>query len=249
MNSAANETGHQKAAVTPKRNVKIAIVVLTLAALAVAVFTLPVKDWLTKGLEWTEGLGFWGPLVIVVVYIIATVCFVPGTILTLGAGFLFGIVKGTIAISIGSTLGAAAAFLVGRTVARGWVSRKIAGNEKFFAIDNAVGNEGFKIVLLTRLSPVFPFNVLNYLYSLTSVSFWRFFFASWIGMFPGTVMYVYFGAGMKSLTEVATGEVESNAAQRVFFWIGLAVTIAVTVFVTRLARKALKNAVAQPLDA
>jgi len=172
----------------------------------------------------------------------------PGSVLTLGAGFLFKIVIGTVTVSIGSTLGACAAFMVGRTIARNWIAGKVARNKKFAAVDEAVAQQGFKIVLLTRLSPVFPFNILNYAFGLTKISFWKYALGSWIGMLPGTLMYVYFGAGLRSLADVAAGNVEKNAAGRLFFWLGLAATIAVTVFVTRIARKALRQAVGQGGD-
>jgi len=216
-------------------------------AVVVAVITgtvlLPVKDWLIGALEWTQGLGIWGPVFVVAFYVVACVFLLPGSILTLGAGFLFKLVVGAITVSIGSTLGACAAFWVGRTVARNWIAGKVAQNEKFAAIDEAVARQGFKIVLLTRLSPVFPFNVLNYAFGLTKISFWKYVLGSWIGMIPGTLMYVYFGAGLRSFADVAAGNVEKGTAGKLFFWFGLAATITVTVFVTRIARNALKHAV------
>ena len=217
------------------------------AAIIVAVITgtvlLPVKDWLIGALEWTEGLGVWGHVFVVAFYVVACVFLLPGSILTLGAGLLFGLVGGVITVSIGSTLGACAAFWIGRTVARNWIAAKVAANEKFAAIDHAVAGQGFKIVLLTRLSPIFPFNVLNYAFGLTKIAFWKYALGSWIGMIPGTVMYVYFGAALGSFAQLAAGKVEQGVAGRLFFWFGLAATFVVTVFVTRLARKALKQAV------
>lgn len=226
-----------------KINSKFLIVALLLAVLLLAGFLLPVQDWLVRGLEWTRGLGVWGPAFVVVFYIGACVFFLPGSVLTIGSGFLFKIFVGVLTASIGSTLGACAAFLVGRTVARNWISRKIAANKKFTAVDDAVESDGFKIVFLIRLSPVFPFNVLNYGFGLTKVSFWKYALASWLGMIPGTFMYVYFGAGLRSLADAAAGEVETGTAGRIFFWFGLAVTIVVTAYVTRVARKAVKKAV------
>ena len=225
---------------------KPVIVLAVIVAVLVAVFVfLPVKDYLNAVLEWTDGLGVWAPIVVVGVYIVACLFLLPGSVLTLGAGFLFGVLTGTITVSIGSTIGASAAFLVGRTIARGWIEKRMAGNAKFAAIDQAVGREGFKIVLLTRLSPIFPFNLQNYAYGLTKVPFWQYVLASWIGMLPGTVMYVYLGSTLQSLTEVAAGKVEGGMAQKVFFYVGLAITIAVAILVTRVARKALARAVAQ----
>lgn len=216
---------------------------LIIAGVIVGTVLLPVKDWLIGALEWTQGLGIWGPVFVVAFYVVACVFLLPGSILTLGAGFLFKLVGGVITVSIGSTLGACAAFWVGRTVARNWIAGKVAKNEKFAAIDEAVARQGFKIVLLTRLSPVFPFNMLNYAFGLTKISFWKYLLGSWLGMIPGTLMYVYFGAGLRSFAELATGNVEKGMAGKLFFWFGLAATIAVTIFVTRIARNALKQAV------
>lgn len=220
----------------------ITLVMIILGVIA-GTMLLPVKDWLVGILEWTQGLGIWGPVFVVAFYIVACVLFLPGSVLTLGAGFIFKLLVGTITVSIGSTLGACAAFLVGRTVGRNWISAKIASNEKFTAIDNAVGQQGFKIVLLIRLSPVFPFNLLNYAFGLTKISFSKYTLASWLGMIPGTIMYVYFGAGLRSLADVATGKVETGSSGHIFFWFGMAATIGVTVFVTRIARRALRQAV------
>jgi uncharacterized membrane protein YdjX (TVP38/TMEM64 family) len=228
-----------------KKNIKLIVLCIIIIAIIAAGVLLPIKDWLVNMLQWTQGLGVWGPIFVAAFYIVACILFLPGSILTLGAGFLFKVLVGTITVSIGSTLGACAAFIVGRTVARQWISQKIGTNEKFLAIDNAVGKQGFKIVLLTRLSPVFPFNLLNYAFSLTKVSFWQYALASWLGMLPGTVMYVYFGAGLRSLTDVAAGNVETGVAGRIFFWFGMAATIIVTIFVTRVARKALKQHISQ----
>jgi uncharacterized membrane protein YdjX (TVP38/TMEM64 family) len=228
-----------------KKNIKIIILVIIILAVIAGIKFLPVKDWLIKSLEWTQGLGIWGPVFVAAFYIVACVLLLPGSILTLGAGFIFKVVRGSITVSIGSTLGACAAFLVGQTVARKWIAAKVAKNEKFAAIDEAVAKQGFKIVLLTRLSPVFPFNILNYAFGLTKISFWKYALGSWIGMMPGTIMYVYFGAGLRSLADAAAGNVEKSTAGTIFFWIGMGVTLIVTLFVTGVARKALRQAVPQ----
>jgi uncharacterized membrane protein YdjX (TVP38/TMEM64 family) len=226
--------------------IKLVVLALIVCGLAVASIFLPVKEYLIAMLEWTQGLGFWGPFFVAAFYILACVLLLPGGIITLAAGFLFGVVTGTITVSVGSTLGATAAFLVGRTFARDWVRRKVAGRPKFAAIDRAVGEQGFKIVLLTRLSPIFPFNMQNYAYGLTGVKLWKYMLASWIGMLPGTLAYVYIGSGLRSLTEVAAGEVEGGWVQRAFFWGGLAATLVVMVVVTRIASRAMKQAMPTP---
>jgi uncharacterized membrane protein YdjX (TVP38/TMEM64 family) len=220
---------------------RASIFVALIAGLFLAFRFLPVADYLGRLLDWVQNLGAWGPVMLGSVYVVATVAMVPGTILTLGSGFVFGVVVGSITVSIASTLGATLAFLVGRTFARSWVEKIAAANPKFGAVDRAVQDHGFKIVLLTRLSPVFPFSVLNYLFSLTSVSLRDYVLGSWIGMMPGTVMYVYFGTAFKNIADVLSGNVEGGMAQKVLLGVGLVVTILVTVYVTRLARRAIQQ--------
>ena len=151
----------------------------------------------------------------------------------------------SITVSIGSTLGASAAFLVGRYLAREKIEQKLAQNTKFAAIDQAVGQNGFKIVLLTRLSPVFPFNLLNYAFGLTRVRFATYALASWIGMMPGTILYVYLGSTAGDLAQIFSGGVQAGQGQQVFKVIGLIATLVVTLLVTRIARNALRNAIPQ----
>jgi uncharacterized membrane protein YdjX (TVP38/TMEM64 family) len=199
--------------------------------------------WLKNALQWIDGLGAVGALAFILLYIIATVAFLPGSILTLGAGVVFGVVMGSLYVFIGATIGAAAAFLVGRYLARGWVAKKIAGNNKFRAIDEAVSREGLKIVLLTRLSPIFPFNLLNYAYGVTGVSLKDYVLGS-IGMIPGTIMYVYIGSLAGSIATIGTESQPGNTGvQWAIRIIGFIATVAVTIYVTKVARKALENEV------
>ena len=194
-----------------------------------------VQDLLKQALDWIGELGPWGPVIFIALYIVATVLFIPGSVLTLGAGAVFGVVWGSIYVSIASTAGATCAFLVGRYLARAAIARKLEGNDRFAAIDQAVAKEGWKIVGLTRLSPVFPFTLLNYAFGLTRVKLGHFVIASWIGMMPGTVMYVYLG----SLAKAATGERTRTSGEWVLYGVGLLATLVVTLFVTRIAKKAL----------
>ena len=174
-------------------------------------------------------------------YILATVLFVPGSILTLGAGFVFGVVRGMVYVSIASTIGATLAFLIGRYLARDWILRKVEGNRKFKAIDNAVGREGWKIVALTRLSPIFPFNLLNYAYGLTRVNLRAYVLTSWVAMLPGTLMYVYIGSLAGDLATLGTGARTRTPLEWALYGLGLAATLAVTIYVTFLARKAVRQ--------
>jgi uncharacterized membrane protein YdjX (TVP38/TMEM64 family) len=204
-------------------------------SLVLALRYFHVQDLLKEALDWIGKLGSWGPVIFLGIYIVATVLFIPGSVLTLGAGAVFGVVLGSIYVSISATLGATAAFLVGRYLARDAIARKIEKNEKFAAIDRAVADEGWKIVFLTRLSPVFPFTLLNYAFGLTRVKLRHYVLASWIGMIPGTVMYVYLG----SLVHIGAGNRHRTVGEWALYGVGLLATIVVTVFVTRLARKAL----------
>jgi uncharacterized membrane protein YdjX (TVP38/TMEM64 family) len=225
---------------------KPALAITVIIGLIVLGKIFPIAAYITEFMKWVEALGTWGPVALAVVYVIATVLFVPGLLLTMVAGFTFGLTKGFITISVGSTLGAAAAFLVGRYFARDWVEAKITTNPRFQAIDQAVGRQGWKIVGLTRLSPVFPFNLLNYAFGLTKVSFRDYFLASWIGMIPGTLMYVYIGSVAGDLTTLLSGERSKEPMEYALYGVGLIVTIGVTLMVTRIARRALDEAIDRP---
>lgn len=197
-----------------------------------------VGGFFEDALAWIEGLGAWGALVYIALYVIACIFLLPGSALTLGAGAVFGLPLGFALTSIGSTLGASASFVIGRYLARERIAKKIEGNSTFKAIDEAVAQQGWKIVFLTRLTPALPFNLQNYGYGLTKVPLFQYVPASWVGMMPGTVLYVYLGmlAG-----EAATGD--ASAAKWVMRIVALAATIMVTVMITRIAKRALNRAV------
>ena len=228
---------------TRRSPLALAAAVLGAAALFFALRHFHLQELLRRSLDWIAGLGPAGVIAFVAIYVLACVLMLPGSMLTLGAGAVFGVLKGTALVSAASTLGATAAFLVGRYLARGRVATMIDGNERFRAIDEAVGREGWKIVGLTRLSPVFPFNLLNFAYGITKVSLRDYFLASWIGMLPGTVMYVYLGSLAGSLATLGQQGGGRTPAQWALYGVGLLATVAVTLYVTRIARAALaKNA-------
>ena len=191
-------------------------------------------------LKWIESLGYIGGIAFIATYILSTVVFIPATILTLGAGVIFGVVWGSLYVFVGATLGAIAAFLIGRYLARDWIGKKIEGNQKFVAIDQAVAHSGFKIVLLTRLSPLFPFNLLNYAFGITGVSFKEYALAS-IGMLPATVMYVYIGSIAGDVARIGSEDQSTDAIKWGIRIIGFIATVAVTVYATRLAKKAISE--------
>jgi len=220
---------------------KGAVVLAMLALLIVAGRAL--GGYIPQFAQWVETLGLWGPLVFVAGYAGATVAFIPGSLLTLAAGAIFGLAKGTAYVFIGATLGSALAFLVARYVARQAVERRLEGHPKFDVVDKAVASQGLKIVLLLRLSPAFPYNLLNYALGLTSVRFRDYFIAS-LGMIPATFLFVYYGKALGSLAAVAGGApIERDTGYWIVLGLGLAATLVVTTLVTRLARRALKQEV------
>ncbi len=227
----------------PTLNPKLALWGVLIAIVIAVARYFNLQEVLRSLLVWIAGLGPLGVVAFIGLYILATVLFLPGLILTLGAGFVFGVVRGSIYVSIASTLGATLAFLIGRYLARGWVAKKIESNQRFTAIDEAVAKEGWKIVGLLRLSPVFPFNLLNYSLGVTRVSLKHFFLASWIGMMPGTVMYVYIGSLAGDLATLGMEGQSRTPAEWALYVIGLIATVAVTVYVTKIARKALDKKV------
>lgn len=223
------------------------VVLLAIAAVVIAAFLLPVNTWLLALIERIRGMGMAGAAVFVVAYVAATVLLLPGSLLTLGAGFVYGPVYGTLLVMLASNLGANAAFLLGRTVMRERVSRRIAGDARFSAVDAAVGAQGFRVVLLLRLSPLLPFNLLNYALGLTRVRPRDHALASVLGMFPGTLLYVYLGSLVTNVTQLTSGQrPDSGPWGQVLFWGGLVATVTVTVLITRMARRALDSALRQP---
>ncbi|NEQ36219.1 MAG: TVP38/TMEM64 family protein [Okeania sp. SIO3I5] len=207
-------------------------------------FNIP--ELLRNTLIWIETLGFWSPITFIIIYNLATLLLIPGSVLTLGGGVIFGIFWGSIYVFLASILGATIAFLIGRYISRDWVSQKLSKYPKFHAIDQAVVKEGLKIVFLTRLCPLFPFNLLNYAFGVMQVSFKDYFLGS-LGMIPGTLMYVYLGSLMGDIALIGTSQQPTSFTVEVTKWIinivGLIATVAITIYLTRLAKKALEDSI------
>jgi len=221
-----------------RRVLRVAAWLVIAASVLVILRALPTAQLLDLVQEKVATLGPWGPVVFGVVYFVAALLFVPGSALTLAAGAIFGLAWGFATVSVSSTLAAAASFLIARYLAREKVRRMAESNRTFGAIDTAIAQGGWKIIALLRLSPAVPFSLGNYLYGLTPVRFWPHILASWVGMMPGTFLYVYLGFAGKTAAAGGTGK---NPWQYVLLGVGLLATIVVTVYVTRLARKALKE--------
>jgi uncharacterized membrane protein YdjX (TVP38/TMEM64 family) len=212
------------------------VLVVAVVGLAVAVRLLPVTDWLRAFQSWVAHQGAWGGVLYGAVYVVAALLFVPGSVLTIGAGLVFGLAWGTVIVSVASTAAAALAFLIARYVARGRVERLAKHNDRFGAIDHAIREKGWRVIALLRLSPLVPFSIGNYLYGLTPVAFGPYVLASWIAMMPATVLYVWIGAAGKAAAE--KGHTRSPL-EWALLGAGLLATLVVTVMITRAARRQL----------
>jgi uncharacterized membrane protein YdjX (TVP38/TMEM64 family) len=204
--------------------------------------------YLPEFAAWVESLGPLGPLMFVAGYAAAVVAFVPGSLLTLAGGAIFGLAAGALWVFLGASLGALAAFLIARYVARGPIERRLARHPRFAALDRAIEKEGRKIVFLLRLSPVFPFVLLNYALGLTRVRLADYALACF-GMLPGTLLYVYYGKVAGDVAALAGGvSTERGAAHYVVLAVGLLATVVVTTLVTRIATRALRESAAIDAD-
>jgi uncharacterized membrane protein YdjX (TVP38/TMEM64 family) len=218
------------------------ILVGLIAVAALFVLGREAGDQIPRFAEWVDGLGVWGPVVFIVGYAVAVVGFVPASLLTLAAGAIFGLTAGTAYVFVAAMLGSCLAFLVARYVARSSVEAWLAGNRRFTAINLAVGLQGRRVVFLLRLSPAFPFNLLNYALGLTRVRFVDYAVAGF-GMLPGTLLYVYSGKVVGDVAALAGGaKAGDDGSRTLLLVIGLIATAIVTVLVTRIARRALAEA-------
>ena len=218
----------------------LAFATLVLAVILSEVY-LPVAEMLIGLFDWVDANRSISWLVYIVFYVLATVLVLPGSLLTLAAGFLFGLGYGFAIVSFASTTGATCAFLVGRFLARDWVAAKLQALPRFSALDKAVGEQGAVVVLLTRLSPLFPFSLSNYGFGLTRVKLGHYVLASWLGMIPGTVLYVYLGSIASNLTSIFTGDLADLPASNWLFYLGLVATVVLTIAITRIATRALNS--------
>lgn len=222
-----------------RRSSAIKLAVGAVVLIAVILLARELGAYVPAFAEWVEAQGAWGPIAFIVAYALAAVLFVPGAIMTLAGGAIFGIAEGTFYVFVAAVLGSGAAFLVGRYFARDWIESRVAASPRFAAVDRAVAANGLKITFLLRLSPVFPFNFLNYALGLTKVSFRDYMLASF-GMLPATLLYVYYGRVIGDVAALAGGAApERTAGSWLVTALGLVATIAVTAIVTRTARRAL----------
>ena len=215
------------------------ILLLTLTALLVAVWMLPAREWLIQSTDWAQAHPRIAWAGFILAYVLAAVFMVPGSVLTLAAGVLFGVALGVALVSLAATLGACCAFLVGRFLARDWVESRLEAMPRFRALDRAVARRGWLIVLLARLSVVIPYNLLNYALGLTNVRFGAYLFGTLVGMLPAIFLYVYLGSVAGSLASL-----EQTGAPMIpqsLFIAGLVVTASLIFLIARLTARALKS--------
>jgi uncharacterized membrane protein YdjX (TVP38/TMEM64 family) len=220
-----------------KQTIRIVAALLIITTLAVAFRVLPVADWLRSFQTYVRGLGALGYVVYVVVYALCIVAFVPASILTLGAGAIFGFVGGTIVVIIGATIGATLAFLLARTVMRKRVEAMTAKSAKFRALDRAIASEGTKIVFLCRLAVVFPFTYINYAFGLTAIPLGRYVVATFLGIIPATAAFVFASSAATSAATTSTSSIT-----KIVYIAGGVVAIIVSILIGRIATRAIKRA-------
>jgi uncharacterized membrane protein YdjX (TVP38/TMEM64 family) len=207
-----------------------------------AVCRLPALDGLEGQLQdWRTQLGLWGLVLLAVLFTPLCLVLIPASILMLLAGYFYDVPPAAAAVSLGATVAAGVIFLVGKTAARGWVEARFGRHPYFLALDQAIAENGFRIVLLTRLSPFFPFIFLNYAFSLTRVKFRAYLLGTFLGMLPTVALWVYLGSTIKDLGQLLQGRVAGHLGHTILTVIGLLATLAVTVLVTGMARRALRQ--------
>lgn len=235
----AGRSPAREATVKPGRDLKLAAILAALALFLALGWLLPVGDWTIALADRVRGAGAAGVLLFIAVYVAATVALLPGSVLTLAAGFAYGPIGGLLVTSPASVLAATTAFLLGRTALRGWVQRKIAGTPRIRALSRAIGKDSFRLILLLRLSPVVPFNILNYALGVSEASLSRYVVASFIGMLPGTWLYVYLGSLATTAAELTDASRGGGPGKLALTVAGLVATVLAVVLVTRSARQAL----------
>jgi len=218
-----------------------------LALFVLGAWKLPLRTWAEAFIAWIRDFGAAGAVIYGTVYALGAILMIPGVALTAGAGLVYGTLLGVLIVSPASVLGATGSFLIARYFARDWVERKLQHYPRFRAIDRAVEKQGFKIILLIRLQPVLPFVLLNYALGLTRVRLRDYMLASWIGMLPATIVYVYLGSALHNVSELfSEGMAKHHAAGLTLFWGGLAAGATLLWLLTRMAKRALQQELNEP---
>jgi uncharacterized membrane protein YdjX (TVP38/TMEM64 family) len=193
-----------------------------------------------RSMEWVQQSGWIGVAGFIVFYTLTCVFFLPGSILSVGAGAIYGFWFSTVLVTVSSTIGAMVNFLTSRYLARGWMHRKLSQSAKFRALEKAVCAEGWRMILISRMSPIIPHSLVSYAAGLIRISFWRFTLGSFVGFLPQSAAYTYVGAVVGKAVRTSAGVTAHDPVTWLFYCIGLVATLAVTVLTTRIARRSWK---------
>lgn len=222
--------------------IKLVIIICLATIFIIIVRTVTIKPYLVASLMWVKGCGIYGPLAFILIYNLATLLLIPGGLLTIGGGVLFGLFWGTIYVFIAAILGATCAFLIGRYFSRNWVIKQMEKYPVFQEIETAIMREGWRIVLLARLSPILPFNLLNYALGIMQISLRDYILGS-LGIIPGVIMYVYFGSLIGDMANLGNEAQNLTLEMTIYQWIirliGLVSTVGITIYLTKVAKKAI----------
>ncbi len=230
---------------TSSRKFALLALLLLSVSLGWLVVNYPVTEWLVSYAGWARANLVYSIPLFVLVYVTVTVLMAPGWILTVLGGYLYGWLLGTAVVSLASLAGAVAAFLAARTLVRDWVAERAQGFPRFAALDKAIKRHGFEVVFLTRVSVVFPYNLLNYLYGITRIDLGRYVLATWLGMIPVIAMYVFAGATADDILALARGETETGNTGIVLSVLAVVAVILLVVILTRTATRILEEDLAE----
>lgn len=204
------------------------------------IYFLDLQSHVRELLEWIDARGIWAPILFILLDIVIVLFLFPGVLITMGAGFLFGVVKGSIYIIIATTIGAVLAFIFARYLLSERIANNLRSKPRLSFIDQLLATEGWKLVLATRLIPFFPFKLSNYLFGLTKFKLKDFFLGTFFGIWPITIFNVYVGSITADLSTLGTGTTKTNFEWG-FYIIGLVMTIFAVIYVGHRARQALKK--------
>lgn len=235
------DSNQQTSEAAAKTQLRAILGIGLLVAMVVAAITLPVNEWLGVAATWIEENPLPGRILFVAGFIVLTALMVPGSVLMLCGGYLFGMALGFPLTAIAIALGALASSFVSRTLARDWLAQRFAEDARFKAIDRAVANKGFLIVLLSRLSLLIPYNVLNLIYGLSGISLLKMTTATAIGMIPAVALYTYLGSIAGNFDELIANRSQQDWVSQLVLFSGLVMVIVVTLVIHRTATRELQR--------
>lgn len=197
-------------------------------------------DYVTNMLAWIDSVGAWGPLLFIIIDILVVVFLFPGVLITMGAGFIFGVIQGSIYIIIATTIGAVLSFSISRYLFNERISRYFSTHKKAQYLNQFLAADGWKIIFFTRLIPFFPFKISNYLFGLTDFKMRSFTIGTFLGIWPITVFNVYIGSLAANLSKLGVVS-EPSQTQLYFYIFGFICSIVAIAYITRRASLALSQ--------